>query len=573
MAKSKKIDPKSKQLGKHLVEDGSLSKEHLELALGMQKKTKQRLGEILVENGFVSEKALMKALSAQFNLECVDLAACTIEGSLLRIFLVDNLREWKVFPVKLEADRLTVAMTNPLDMRILQGLKYLSGYRIDPVLATSRQIFDAIAKYYTASQSFQEAIQEINTIKKEDLLTDKMSSKELEAAVNEAPVVRLVNSVITEAIKQKASDVHFEPLRDRLRVRFRIDGVLYEGFTVPKGLQPPVISRMKIISGMDIAERRRPQDGRIGIAVGGKEYDIRASTLPDLYGEKMVLRILDKKSILVTVDSLGLDAGERDLIESLIHKPYGIILLTGPTGSGKTTSLYSFLNQLNDATRNIVTVEDPVEYELEGITQTIVNVKAGYTFATGLRHILRQDPDIIMIGEIRDMETAEIAIQAALTGHLVFSTLHTNTSSGAMTRLLDMNIEPFLISSAIIGVIAQRLVRRLCQHCKKEQPIPAELLTKIRKYFPDYNEKTSAVPVGCKKCGNRGYAGRIAIFEILNITPQISELILKRADEPNIAKCAMSQGMLTLAASAFRKVTEKITSLEEAIRVSIGDIV
>ncbi|HEC68874.1 MAG TPA: type II/IV secretion system protein, partial [Candidatus Omnitrophica bacterium] len=336
----------------------------------------------------------------------------------------------------------------------------------------------------------------------------------------------------------------------------------------PKGLQPAVISRVKIMSGMDIAERRKPQDGRMVIGIRDREYDIRVSTLPDIFGEKVVLRILDKKSILISLDKLGLDENERSIIESLIYQPYGMILVTGPTGSGKTTTLYSILNKLNDATRNIVTVEDPVEYELEGINQTAVNVRAGYTFATGMRHILRQDPDVIMIGEIRDLETAEIAIQAALTGHLVLSTLHTNNAPGAINRLLDMNVEPFLISASLIGIIAQRLVRKLCPYCRQDYTPSEDLMKEISEYIPEPKKVKFAKSSGCERCKNLGYYRRTGIFEIVRITPQMKELILKRATEKEVTDLAIREGMHTLQQSGVVKALQKITSIEEVMRVA-----
>ncbi|MBN2483520.1 MAG: Flp pilus assembly complex ATPase component TadA [Candidatus Omnitrophica bacterium] len=555
-------------IGKYLVKKGIITEEQLVAALKRQKNTSQRLGSILIEQEFATQRQVIEALAQQFNLECVNLDEGSVDTSLVSIFFPEKMREWKIVPVKLKDDTLTVAITDPLDINMLQRLKYLSGYKIVPVLATPEEIETCINKCFGPLQHMEDALHEIVTEKRGDTGEKEMSLQDLQVAVKEAPVVKLVNSIISEAIKSESSDIHFEPQRERVRVRYRIDGLLYEKFTVPKGLQPPVTSRIKIMAGMDIAERRRPQDGRIGLMIGDREYDIRVSTLPDIYGEKVVLRILDKKSIRIHLGSLGLDEQERDIVEKLISYPYGIILVTGPTGSGKTTTLYSVLNKLNDTTRNIVTVEDPIEYELEGVNQTAVNVRANYTFATGMRHILRQDPDIVMIGEIRDVETAEIAIQAALTGHLVFSTLHTNNAPSAIIRLLNMNIEPFLISSSVIAVIAQRLVRKVCDHCAEEIAIPGDIKKDIADLLPNIAEAKCVKGKGCDHCNGIGYRGRTAIYEIMPITQEIRDLVLRRATEQEISDVALAQGMRTLQASGLKKVLEKNTTIEEVMRVA-----
>ena len=556
------------KLGEILVEKGLLTPNQLYEALEIQKKTHKRLGEILIEKGLIKEEDLVKVLACQFNLEYVDLDKCKVSKEALQVFSPDIVKQHRIFPLKIEGETLVLVVSNPLDIFTLQNLKYLSGYRIKPVLSTPKQIDEYINKYFGPMREAQQAIKEIITRRDESQIQEEVPFKELEKVVQEAPIIRLVNSIIAEAIVQEASDIHLEPQKENMRIRYRIDGVLYERMNVPKHLQPLVISRIKIISGMDIAERRRPQDGRMSISMGEREYDIRVSTLPDVFGEKVVLRILDKQKILIPLENLGLDKEELAIIERLIYQPYGMILVTGPTGSGKTTTLYSILHRLNDISRNIVTIEDPVEYELPGINQTSVNVRAGYTFATGLRHILRQDPDVIMVGEIRDLETAEISIQAALTGHLVLSTLHTNSASGAIARLLDMDVEPFLISSSVIGVIAQRLVRKLCPLCKEEYRPPPEIIKEIKDLLPQNKNVKFARPKGCEECKNLGYKGRTAIFEILRITPQIKRLILKRAPEADIEKVGISEGMKTLRKSGVIKALNKITSLEEVMRVA-----
>ncbi len=565
--KNKEVERGTIRLGDILIKWGIIDKEKLHEALRIQKLTRKRLGEILVEKGLATEQQIAEALAQEYRLPFVSLKKVEADEKLFKIFSYQMLKKYNVAPLKIENDYLVVATNDPLDLGVLQELRSVSGYRIRPVVATLQDIKDFINKYFGPLYSAKEAIKEIVIEKKEE------STKELEVAAQEAPIVKLVNSVIGEAIKQKASDVHFEPRRENMRIRFRIDGVLYEKMTVPKELQAAVISRIKIISGMDIAEKRKPQDGRMSISGEGKEYDIRVSTLPDIFGEKVVLRLLDKESIIRSLESLGMDKRQLELTKFLIYQPYGMILVTGPTGSGKTTTLYSVLNILNDETRNIVTVEDPVEYELDGVNQTAINVRAGYTFATAIRHILRQDPDVIMVGEIRDLETAEIAIQAALTGHLVLSTLHTNTSAGAITRLLDMNVEPFLISSSVIGVIAQRLVRKLCPFCKKEYEPTQKVKERIKELMPQMKDFTLAKPGGCEDCFNIGYLGRIGIFEMFKVDEEIRTLVLERATEQKIMESAISKGTDTLQISGLKKAIDKITSLEEVMRVTFMEII
>jgi len=563
---------RNSMIGEILVKWGVITKEDLHRALEIQKKKKMRLGDILIKEGIIlNERKIAEVLSQEFHLPFVDLSKEKIDKDLLNLFSFQQLKRYLVFPIRKDEGYLLVATTDPLDIQPLQELSLRSGYSVKTVIATKEQIEAYLNKFSAPMQEAAAAIKEITAQKKtEESEIDQVQLKEIEAATQEAPVIKLVNSIIAEAIKQNASDIHFEPQADGLLIRFRMDGVLYERMTIPLNLRSPVISRIKIISGMDITERRKPQDGRMSISLEKEqEFDVRVSTLPGIFGEKVVLRLLNKKSILISLINLGLDEDEQKLVRHLVSQPYGIILVTGPTGSGKTTTLYSILNELNDTTRSIVTVEDPVEYELPRINQTAINVRAGYTFATAIRHILRQDPDIIMVGEIRDLETAEIAIQAALTGHLVLSTLHTNNAPGAIIRLLDMNVEPFLISSAVIGVIAQRLVRKLCLFCKQEYTADKELGREILDLIPLREEQAIlARPSGCEKCIDIGYSGRTGIFEILTMDEQIKELILKRADESEITKSAISTGMKTLKVSGIKKAIEKVTSLEEVMRVT-----
>ncbi|OPX30943.1 MAG: hypothetical protein B1H08_00230 [Candidatus Omnitrophica bacterium 4484_171] len=558
------------KLGELLLNHGIIDRSQLSEALEEQKKSKKKLGEVLIEKGFVAERQIIEVLARQYLLPVVNPLKIEIEENVLRIFSYELLKKYNIVPVKIQDDNLFIITNDPLNISAFRELGYISGCRIKPMMAVSKDIGILLNKYYGPMHSAQEAIKDIATDIDTSSAQQKEESVEAEAAAaEEAPVIKLVNSIVAEAMEQGVSDIHFEPQKENLRVRFRIDGILYEKVIIPKKLQPGVTSRIKIISGMDIAERRKPQDGRISLRKRDREFDVRVSTLPDIFGEKVVLRLLDKKNAIISLEKLGVDENELDMIEFLIHQPYGMILITGPTGSGKTTTLYSMLNILNDSSRSIVTVEDPVEYEMDGVNQTAINVRAGYTFATAIRHILRQDPDVIMIGEIRDLETAEIAIQAALTGHLVLSTLHTNSAPGAITRLLDMNVEPFLIASSVKGVIAQRLVRKLCPFCRKESVVSEEIKNKIAPLIPSSaNELILAKPSGCEKCHGLGYKGRVGIFEILMVEEGIQELVLKRANEPEITELAVSRGMNTLKASGIKKALDKVTSMEEVMRVT-----
>lgn len=550
---------KSLRIGEILVKQKIITEDQLKEALKIQATKKKLLGEILIDQGYLDEDTLGRILAKEFLLPFVNLSEEQIDGNVIRLFPVAVLKKCRVFPLRLEGNTLVLATSDPLDIMSLQEIGRLSGFTQKLVMAPRRQIESFVNKYVlTEKQNIPETV---------------VSQASAETpAVDEAPTIRLVSSLIEEAIGQNASDIHLEPQADGLLVRFRIDGVLYEKMRIPANTRASVLSRVKIMSGMDITEKRVPQDGRTNVKLQGSAYDIRVSTLPGVFGEKIVLRILNQSSILIPLENLGPDEYEMSLLERLIKRPYGIILITGPTGSGKTTTLYSILNKLNEVSRNIVTVEDPVEYELSRIHQTAINVKAGYTFARAIRHILRQDPDVIMVGEIRDVETAEVAIQAAITGHLVLSTLHTNNASGAITRLLDMNVEPFLITSAVIGVVAQRLIRKLCPYCKTEYQAPEEMKTEIGGYLSSPAEPLIlARPQGCSKCNDIGYNGRTGIYEILVMNDAVRDLTLKKAGEPEISKAAISGGMRTLRGSGIKKAVDKITSLEEVMRTVFID--
>ncbi len=554
------------KFGEMLVRLGFLEENKLAEALKVQKETKKKLGEILLEWKLIDENQLIIALSEIYHLPVIDLTKITVDPEIRKLVPPRVFQKYNVLPVALQNDYLVVAMNDPLDLAMLQELKNLSGKKIRPVLATSVEIR---AFFDNPMFAAEEVIREASDIKERAVpAADSVSVKELELAAQEAPTVRLVASVISEAIKNKASDIHFEPQRESMRVRFRIDGVLYEKTMIPSDMQAAIISRIKIIAGMDISENRKPQDGRMEASGDGKQFDIRVSSLPSIFGEKLVLRLLNKQSIILPLSSLGMNEGEMSLISELAKRPYGMVLVSGPTGSGKTTTLYSLLNSINNKEKNIVTVEDPVEYELNGITQTAVNTRAGYSFATAIRHILRQDPDIIMIGEIRDLETAEIAIQAALTGHLVLSTIHTNNAAGVVTRLIDMNVEPFLVSSAVVGVIAQRLVRTLCPVCRKGFR-PSE---DMKKNIPDLaafpEDTVFAAPVGCPECNSLGYNGRTGVFEMFALEAEVRNLILSKSNEAEISKSLLSRNMKTLRSSGLDKARRLITSIEEVMRIT-----
>lgn len=535
------------KLGEMLIAEGLLTQQQLSAAIQIQTTDHRKLGDILVSEGLISDVQLSQTVARMLKLPFVNLAGIPISDDVFAVVAMDILEKHKVLPIEIKGITLTVATNNPLDVSALQEIQYMSGYQVKPVLAGREDIEAHLNKY-------AESIHALRAI--------KMTK---DSGADAAPIIKMVEALIGMAIKERASDIHLEPMANHMRVRFRIDGVLYEKSPIAKDMERKILSRIKILSGMDVADSRRPQDGRMSLPVQYKDYDVRVSTLPDIMGENMVLRLLDKSFTKFSFDSLGMDDMEIDMIKKLVTRPYGIILVTGPTGAGKTTTLYSMLNSLNHPTRNIITVEDPVEYKLVGVNQTAINTRAGYTFATAIRHILRHDPNVIMVGEIRDVETAEIAIRAALTGHLVLSTLHTNTAAGAIMRLLDMNIEPFLIQSSMIAVIAQRLVRRLCPKCQKEYVPSDEVKALVARYCEIPHPFTLASPVGCDHCFQTGYSGRVAVYELLTVHEGIRNLILKSPSEQDITRLAVSKGMKTLRKAGLDKVLKKVTSLEEVM--------
>ena len=552
-----------KRLGELLIEAGKISQDQLEKALVMQKRTGQRLGRILVEIGAVTETGLLRVLEGSLGIPLVDLSSVRPDKDAVRLVPMSLAERHIVIPIRKKGNRLMVAMVDPTNFFAIDDLRMVTQSEIEPVLALEADIQRSIDQYYGVSDLVEKSVNQIQ--KEEYAFTSEIETSE------DAPVINIVNSLISQAVKSGASDIHLEPQETGLRVRFRIDGVLRETASFPKHALGAILSRVKIISSMDIAEKRVPQDGRIQVQEPGRAVDIRVSSLPTIYGEKIVMRILDQKASVLAIDSLGFSNENLRKYRKMYKQTYGMILITGPTGSGKTTTLYSTLGELNALTHNIITIEDPVEYRLTGINQVQVNNKAGMTFATGLRSILRQDPNIIMVGEIRDRETAEIAVRAALTGHLVLSTLHTNDAAGAVTRLIDMGIEPFLVASSVLGVVAQRLMRHICPECKQPY-IP----------FPDSPEwllvPENAEPFsllyqgnGCIHCGNTGYRGRLAAHEVLPMSSAIRELVVRRSSAAELAQVAISEGMRTIQQDGMRKVIEGKTTLKEMVRVTYSD--
>ncbi|MDI6689418.1 MAG: ATPase, T2SS/T4P/T4SS family [Actinomycetota bacterium] len=555
-----KLDEELKEI---LINEGIVTPEQLARAEEVRKETGKSLAQTLVDMKLISEATLTSVLAKRKGLPFVDLGECKINASAVAIISEEIARRYLVFPIDFEGDRLVVAMADPANVFAIDDLRIVTGYDIKPVVSTESDILSAINHYYRMGEALGREIEGIMEIEEE------IPVEKIHEIAEEVPIVKLVNLVITRAIHDRASDIHIEPQEKDLRVRYRIDGVLHEVMRSPRRIQPALTSRIKIMAGMDIAECRKPQDGHCGLTVGGKAYDFRVATLPTVHGERVVLRILEKESILMDLNDLGFLPESLKKFKSSFTKPYGTILVTGPTGSGKSTTLYAVLNVLNIPEKNIVTIEDPVEYRLHGINQIQINPKAGLTFARGLRSILRSSPDIIMIGEIRDRETAQIAIEAALTGHLVLSTLHTNDAPGAITRLTEMGIPPFLVSSAVDCVQAQRLARRLCKGCKESYNPSTKALKEIG--FPLEGDDIATLyrPKGCSKCNDTGYKGRIGIYEIMLMSETIKRLTVEKATAEEIKEVAIAEGMRTLRQDGFEKVRLGITSIEEIMRVIV----
>jgi type IV pilus assembly protein PilB len=566
-----------KHFGQILVEWGLLNQDQLKTAIEAQQglPSPEALGDTLVGMGLISERDKVRCLAEQWGVPFVDLETYQVIPEVTKTLSQEIARRYKAIPIDKPSGRVLLAMKEPNDIYALDHIRLILGCDVEPMMATEEDLIGAINRYYDSGTSVTEAVSE--AMKDIDIdgvelaeagpTGDDVSIEALRELVDEAPIVRLANMIVSRAVADGASDIHVEPQRGGVRVRYRVDGILHDAMTLPRKVQAPLISRIKIMASMDIAEKRAPQDGRISLVIDGRQFDFRVSTLPAVFGEKIVLRILDKSAIGIGLGKLGLLPKTLEAFENLITRTYGIILVTGPTGSGKSTTLYSVLAKLNSGEKNIVTIEDPVEYELAGLTQVGVNPKAGLTFATGLRTMLRQDPNIIMVGEIRDSETALIAIEAALTGHLVLSTLHTNDAPGAIARLLDMGIEPFLIASSVCGVLAQRLLRCICPRCKAAYTPPPDAIRRLGMNIDTGTKVKFYRGKGCDVCKQSGYKGRVGVYELMVMNDPIRELSLTRASSHVIKETAIQYGMKTLKDDATEKVLLGMTTLEESLRV------
>jgi type IV pilus assembly protein PilB len=554
-----------RSLGAILVERGLVTQPQLEDAEEEHAVSGVSLGRILIERGIVTEKDLVAALTTQIGMEFVDLQDADIDGRAATLISEKLMRRHIVIPIRMTDGRLIVATSDPSNVVALDDIRTMTGMDVEPVVSTKDDILEAISKYAAMAGDIESFAHDLAG-DDEDL----SDLSELKAATEDAPIVKFVNLLISQAVADGASDIHIEPGERELRVRYRIDGVLHEVMRSPRSIQNGVISRLKIMANIDISERRIPQDGRIGLTVNGKQIDLRVSSLPSVYGEKVVMRILDKTSVMLTLDDLGFLDHNIAKFRSSYEKPYGMILVTGPTGSGKSTTLYATLNVLNQVGVNIVTTEDPVEYQLAGITQVQVNNKVGLTFASALRSILRQDPDIVLVGEMRDRETAHIGIEAALTGHLVLSTLHTNDAPSSVTRLTEMGIEPFLVGSAVDCVVAQRLARKVCSKCV-EMRRADEVVLKEAGFDDDIIADRPEIPhaVGCSSCSDTGYRGRLAVHEVMTVSEEIERLAVARASSEEIERMAIEQGMRTLREDGLSKVLLGRTTIEEVGRVIV----
>lgn len=561
------VQTKRIRLGDLLVQKGLITEEHLMRALKEQKVRKTKLGETLISLGYVSEREIVDILTAQLDIEYVELRNMKLDKAAVYLINETVAKKYNLIPIGFAPDNpncLRVAMSDPMDFMAMDDVAIITNMKIIPVLSTSSQIAFQIDRYF-GRQSVIAVADQYKREQRQEEAAAVESANRADAAADRSPIVVMVRSIIEQAVRQRASDIHFEPMREGIRIRFRIDGNLVEAMSYDLSIYTAIIARLKIISGMDISEKRKPQDGRTTMEIDHVEYDVRVSSIPTVYGEKIVMRLTNKESLTRDKRELGLSDSDMKKFDQMLAHPHGIILVTGPTGSGKSTTLYTALSELNRETVNIVTVEDPVEANIEGVNQIQVNTKADMTFASALRSILRQDPDIIMIGEIRDPETAEIAVQASITGHLVCSTLHTNSTSASIARLLNMGIESYLIADALVGIVAQRLVRRLCS-CKRErEATPAE---KAELGVPEEETFMINEPAGCQICSHTGYLGRIGVYEMMPITPALRWAIVKMQPSSKIKEIAVREGMNTLRESTVQLVKEGVTSMEEMRKIA-----
>lgn len=564
------IGKKKKRLGDLLVKAGIIETAQLQKALDVQKENKKRLGEVLIDLGYTTEEMIAVALSRQLGMDKVSLKGISIESEIINLVNGNILRKYVMIPIEYSNGNMNVvrvAMADPMDLRAQDDFSIITSLQTEPVVATPTDIMLALDKYYGDSEAMDASRQYLK--EREQIEAANLQNQEdgwEKEDISNSPIVLLVKTMIEQAARQRASDIHIEALERKVRVRFRIDGVLYEKFHYDIQMLPAIIARLKILGGMDISEKRKPQDGSIFIMIDRKEYDIRVSILPTVHGEKCVMRLAQKKALNKDKKELGFSTEELGLFENILKNQNGMILVTGPTGSGKSTTLYTALSELNREDVNIITVEDPVEADIDGINQVQVNPKADLTFASALRSILRQDPDIIMIGEIRDRETAEIAVQASMTGHLVVSTLHTNSAASTLTRLMDMGVESYLLADSMVGVIAQRLVRKLCPHCRQKYPVQGREKEFLHIREDEVIELYQAV--GCPMCNGTGYTGRTGIYEIMRVSPALRQIISKGGNAEQIREQALKEGMKTIQMSAIEQVRTGITSFAEMLRVT-----
>lgn len=556
----------NERLGEMLVKNKIITQEQLEQVLKIQKDTGELLGTIIIKQGYTTEEQILQTLSEQIGVAYIKIKELEISPTVIEKVPAKFACYYKIMPLWFESDRLVIAVTNPLDLRMIDDVRLVLGSEVEPILASEKDISEAIRLYYGVGAETIEKIMG-QSDKKDTTPTQLEAATDIENMADDASIIKFVNQVLQQAVSDRSTDIHIEPFEGELRIRYRVDGVLFNASIPPtiKYLHSAIVSRIKIMAALNIAERRLPQDGRIKIKISDSELDLRVSVIPTSYGESVHIRILSA-NVLMGLGSLGLLDTDLKLVEEYIKRPHGIIFVTGPTGSGKTTTLYACLSKINDTHKNIITIEDPIEYQLRGITQIQVNTKVGLTFANGLRSMLRHDPDIMMVGEVRDLETAEIAIRVALTGHLVFSTLHTNDAPGAVTRLLDMGIEPYLVSSSIEAILAQRLVRLICDKCKQQIMPEPELLEELKIKAKD--NKKFFEGKGCTACKFTGYKGRTAIYETMVMSEKIRDMLLKRASADEIRFQAVKDGMRTLFDDGMIKVARGLTTIKEVLRVT-----
>ena len=563
--------PGRKRLGEVLIEMEKITEDQLAQAMEVKKSRGGALGAVLVDLGFCEEPDISGALAVQAGMRRFDLDELEIPPEVVEKMDAMTARSYSVVPVEFEGGRLTVAMADPNNFRTLDELHMLLDYEIEGAVADPAAVVRALDKYFAQASSVEDVIQELDANSELKMLgeDESIDLEDIRAMSESQPVKKLLNLVLLQAIRDKASDIHFEPFEDEFKMRYRIDGILYEMVPPPRHIALAVASRIKVMSNLDIAERRLPQDGRIELNVGGKPVDLRVSVLPTMFGESVVMRVLDRSQVELDISKLGLRDDEQRVIDELIHVPNGICIVTGPTGCGKTTTLYSALSAINDIETKIITTEDPVEYDIDGLIQVQINEDIGLTFGRCLRHILRQDPDVILVGEIRDLETAEIAIHSSLTGHLVFSTLHTNDAPTAITRLLDLGLEPYMVTATLEAVIAQRLVRKICLNCRAEFEPTEEMLWEVGLTPEEVRGRTFFFGKGCEHCNNTGYRGRTGLYEIMMLDDNLKDLILKESSTGAIAEEARKRGMRTLRDSGLLAIYDGITTIEEVVKATV----